>query len=77
MSENENLNDDAWDESEEGDEELDAEGEAAEGADAEARRASRDDDYEPQDDRARMALKFVTDVIREMEMECRVRLRCL
>src|SRR5689334_17551175 len=86
MSENEDLNDEAWDESEDGepgeelgDDEQD-ELEAADGASpdkdsGERRRPRRDDDYQPADDRARQALKFMQDVIREMEMECRVRLR--
>src|SRR6185436_11973918 len=85
MSENEDLNDEAWDESEDdeagddlegddaGDDVKAADGEGPEGA---SRRARRDEeDYEPQDDRAHQALKFMQDVIREMEMKCRVHLR--
>jgi spoIIIJ-associated protein len=43
----------------------------------EARAQSSDDDevIEPSDDRTRHALAFVTDVVREMELECKVRLR--
>ncbi len=35
----------------------------------------REEDAEPTDERTRAALKFVTDVVHEMEMDCRVRLR--
>ncbi len=40
------------------------------------RRRKAEDQYLPEgDERAAQALKFVTDVVREMEMDCRVRLR--
>ena len=40
------------------------------------RRRRREDDYVPEDDEPAMAaLKFMSDVVREMEMDCRVRLR--
>jgi spoIIIJ-associated protein len=39
-------------------------------------RRKADDQYVPEgDERASMALRFVTDVIKEMEMDCRVRLK--
>lgn len=64
----------------------DSEGaEAASGAEAPAdrdddrgrnqRRRRRDEDLPPPDERSQLALDFVTDVIQEMEMDCRVRLR--
>jgi spoIIIJ-associated protein len=43
--------------------------------DAERRDAEDDVEITPADDRTRQALEFVTDVIREMELECKVRLR--
>ena len=39
------------------------------------RKRKKQDDYVSSDERANVALKFVTDVIREMEMECTVHLR--
>ncbi|HEY2409521.1 MAG TPA: R3H domain-containing nucleic acid-binding protein [Polyangiaceae bacterium] len=76
MSENEDLNDEAWDESSESEGEDDQDDlEAADGASASGGQRAEDDDYQPTDDRAKLALKFVEDVIREMEMECRVHLR--
>jgi spoIIIJ-associated protein len=39
------------------------------------RQAGRAEPPPPADERARLALQFVTDVIHEMEMECRVKLR--
>jgi len=40
------------------------------------RRRKAEDQYLPEgDERAALALKFVTDVVREMEMDCRVRLK--
>jgi spoIIIJ-associated protein len=40
------------------------------------RRRKAEEQYSPEgDERATLALKFVTDVVREMEMDCRVRLR--
>jgi spoIIIJ-associated protein len=75
MSENEDLNDDAWEENdgEEGGDQDDLE--ASDGTEAGSARRDEDDDYQPQDERAKLALKFIQDVIREMEMECRVHLR--
>lgn len=59
--------------------------EAASGSDAPAdrdddrgrnqRRRRREEDLPPPDERSQLALDFVTDVIQEMEMDCRVRLR--
>jgi spoIIIJ-associated protein len=39
------------------------------------RRRRREPDPEPSDERTAQALKFVTDVVKEMEMDCRVRLK--
>jgi predicted RNA-binding protein Jag len=39
------------------------------------RRRRQEPDLEPTDERMRQALAFVTDVVREMELDCRVRLR--
>jgi len=51
-------------------------GEEQEGRRRRRRRGNGEPDYIPEDDdRARDALEFVTNVIREMEMDCRVRLR--
>jgi spoIIIJ-associated protein len=38
-------------------------------------RRGRSDEIEPRDERARMALDFVVDIVAEMEMDCRVRLK--
>ena len=76
-------------ESEALDEEVEGGAEAGEGAangsDAAApaggrtrgRRSKRDDEVEiqPSDARSKQALEFVVDVVREMELDCRVRLR--
>jgi len=86
----EEVKDEAWDDSEES-EALDEEVEGAEagegqaeGGDAPAReggrgrsRRKRDDEVEiqPSDARSKQALEFVVDVVREMELDCRVRLR--
>jgi spoIIIJ-associated protein len=37
--------------------------------------ATHDEEIAPADERTKQALQFVTDVIREMELECKVRLR--
>ena len=95
MTDNNELNDDAW-EPEEGAEEG-ADGDADEGITVSAddanpsgddtpsdetsegkprrRRRRQEDEYVSTDERAKVALKFVSDVIREMEMECKVFLR--
>jgi spoIIIJ-associated protein len=39
------------------------------------RRGRREEDTTPPDERSQLALDFVTDVIEEMEMDCRVRLK--
>lgn len=85
-----NAADDGWDDAEEGaDEKLPAhdgsngeEAQAAEGGAAgeqkpRARKPRRDDepDIVPSDERTMQALEFVTDVIDEMELDCKVRLR--
>jgi len=91
MTDNNELNDDAWD-TEEG-----ADGDSDEGITVSAddanpsgddapseeagegrprrRRRRQEDEYVSTDERAKVALKFVTDVIREMEMDCKVFLR--
>ena len=75
-----NDDDAAW----ESDEDTEAETEggdvshAAAGTEPETaprKRRKAEDDYVSNDPRANVALKFVTDVIREMEMECSVHLR--
>ena len=80
MTDNDDLDDAAW----ESDEETEAETEggdvshAAAGTEPEAaprKRRKAEEDYVSSDPRANVALKFVTDVIREMEMECTVHLR--
>lgn len=63
-----------------GDDGDDGEVRAGEDGDGEQRRSrrgrgGRSDEIEPADDRARMALDFVIEVVREMEMDCRVRLK--
>jgi spoIIIJ-associated protein len=80
MSENSELNDDAWDDKDPNDAPLpkaDAEA-GAEKSDGEERERSRrkpEPDLEPTDDRQRKALDFLTTIVREMEMECTVHLR--
>jgi spoIIIJ-associated protein len=85
MTENDDLDDAAW---ESGDEE-EAEGESETGevshaaagtedgaeGDRPRKRRKPQEDYVSTDPRANVALKFVSDVIREMEMECTVHLR--
>jgi spoIIIJ-associated protein len=87
----EEVKDEAWDDSEESealDEEVEGGAEAGEGAanggDAAAptggrtrSRRKRDEEVEiqPSDARSKQALEFVVDVVREMELDCRVRLR--
>jgi spoIIIJ-associated protein len=65
MDNEEQTTDDGWDD------------EAGEGAsDApEEQDAGPDEDIVPSDERTKHALAFVTDVIREMELDCRVKLR--
>ena len=82
MSENSELNDDAWDDKDPNDAPLpkaDAEAgaEKSDGPDGEDRRPrrKREPDLEPSDDRQRKALDFLSTVVREMEMECTVHLR--
>ena len=65
MDNDEQTTDDGWD---------DEAGEGAEDA-AGAEGADDGEEIEPQDERTKQALAFVTDVIREMELECKVRLR--
>lgn len=83
------VKDEAWDDSKESealDQEVEAGGAAGEGSDGDAareggrgrsRRNKRDDEAEiqPSDARSKQALEFVVDVVREMELDCRVRLR--
>jgi spoIIIJ-associated protein len=80
MSDNSELNDDAWEEKDPNDAPLPkADAEASdEGADGDARgrnRSKREPDLEPTDDRQRKALDFLSTIVREMEMECTVHLR--
>jgi spoIIIJ-associated protein len=87
MTDNDELNDEAWDSAEASDEDTEAEGESATGevshaalgvpgtGDERPKRRKRQDDYVSTDERANVALKFVSDLIREMEMECTVHLR--
>ncbi len=66
MDNDEQTTDDGWD---------DEAGETADDA-AEAQGAERDDEeILPKDERTKQALAFVSDVIREMELDCKVRLR--
>src|SRR3954468_14510768 len=51
------------------------EAETSEGAGAQHDPEEHGEDIAPADERTRQALEFVTDVIREMELECKVRLR--
>jgi spoIIIJ-associated protein len=90
MDDNDQLTDEQWDNEETeasegpGDDEGnetdtesdDASASADDGGEPRAKRGRRNEpDLEPQDDRTRQALQFVTDVVREMDLECRVRLR--
>ena len=81
MSENSELNDDAWDEKDPNDAPLPkADADAGIGADrpdADGGRGhrKREPDLEPTDDRQRKALDFLSTIVREMEMECTVHLR--
>jgi spoIIIJ-associated protein len=89
MDNDEQLTDEQWDneETEASEGPIEDEGDEAEGTEASdaspqeggerrGRRSRRNEpDLEPQDDRTRQALTFVTDIVREMELECRVRLR--
>ncbi|HEY4106865.1 MAG TPA: R3H domain-containing nucleic acid-binding protein [Polyangiaceae bacterium] len=85
MTDNDELNDEAWDNPEAG-EEAEADGVSTTGEVSHAElgvptpgedrpRRKKRDDYVTTDERANQALKFVSDVIREMEMECTVHLR--
>jgi len=49
--------------------------EGGNGARRRRRRRRQEEDYEPQDERALQALEFVSSVIKEMEVDCRARLR--
>ena len=91
MTDNDEVNDEAWDSGDENasadGEDTEAEGESENGEvshaalgvpgadDERPRRRKRQDDYVSTDERAIVALKFVNDIIREMEMECTVHLR--
>lgn len=84
MTDNDDLNDAAWESGDEEDTELEGESEngdvshAAAGTEPDERprkRRKAQDDYVSSDERANVALKFVSDVIREMEMDCTVHLR--
>lgn len=80
MSDNNELNDDAWEETDPNDAPLpkaDVEASPAKpDGDAQGRgRRKREPDLEPSDDRQRKALDFLQTVVREMEMECTVHLR--
>lgn len=87
MTDNDDLNDAAWEGEDEDDTELEGESETGEVSHAAAgtepvgdaerprKRKKAQDDYVSSDERANVALKFVTDVIREMEMDCTVHLR--
>jgi spoIIIJ-associated protein len=63
MDNDEQTRDDGWD------------GAGEEADTAERRGDDRDEEIAPGDERTKQALEFVTDVIREMELECKVRLR--
>ena len=67
MDNDEQTTDDGWDD------EADEAGEGTGAAEAEG--ADHGEEIEPKDERTKQALAFVTDVIREMELECKVRLR--
>jgi spoIIIJ-associated protein len=87
MTDNDEVNDEAWDSADGEDTEAENESENGDvshaalgvpGADDERprrRKRPAQDDYVSSDERANLALKFVTDLIREMEMECTVHLR--
>jgi spoIIIJ-associated protein len=80
MSENSELNDDAWDDKDPNDAPLpkadaDAGTEKTEGDERGRGRRKREPDLEPSDDRQRQALDFLKTVVQEMEMECTVHLR--
>ena len=63
MDNDEQTRDDGWD------------GAGEEADKAEGRDAERAEEIAPGDERTKQALEFVTDVIREMELECKVHLR--
>jgi spoIIIJ-associated protein len=76
MSENSELNDDAWDDKDGEDAPLPkADADAGSDRDEGAGRRKREPDLEPSDDRQRKALDFLTTIVREMEMDCSVHLR--
>lgn len=80
MSENSELNDDAWDDKDPNDAPLpkadaDAGSDKTEGDDRGRGRRKREPDLEPTDDRQRQALDFLKTVVQEMEMDCTVHLR--
>ena len=64
---NEEVSEEGWDDG--------ADDAARDDAPAEQHEASAGEEMAPADERAKQALAFVTDVIREMELDCRVRLR--
>ena len=67
MNDDQETTDESWD---------DAGVEAASAEAGEARTDASDDEIiEPRDERTKQALEFVSEVIREMELECKVRLR--
>jgi spoIIIJ-associated protein len=77
MGETNEQHDDAWEEKDPNDAPL-PKADADAGAEAEGergRRRKREPDLEPSDDRQRKALDFLSNVVREMEMECTVHLR--
>ncbi|HEY6081230.1 MAG TPA: R3H domain-containing nucleic acid-binding protein [Polyangiaceae bacterium] len=77
MSENTELNEDAWEEKDPNDAPLpkaDADA-GSEQDDRAERRRRREPDLEATDDRQKKALDFLTTVVSEMEMECTVHLR--
>ncbi len=75
------IDEDSWDEGEEDAPEADAAEEASSDDNGRPKRRGKqrrapEPDWDGEgDERAQMALDFVTDVIDEMEMDCRVRLR--
>jgi spoIIIJ-associated protein len=80
MSENSELNDDAWDDKDPNDAPLpkadaDAGSDKTDGDDRGRGRRKREPDLEPTDDRQRQALDFLKTVVQEMEMDCTVHLR--
>jgi spoIIIJ-associated protein len=77
MSDNHELNDDAWEEKDPNDAPL-PKADADAGADTDDRatgRRRREPDLQPSDERQQKALDFLTTVVTEMEMECTVHLR--